>query len=77
MQRRASGWSCAGHERCLQAGEGPGPYGQRRERAARAGLHIELIDADGNLFFIEVKGRVDGADSVIPWEQVRGQLGLG
>jgi len=28
------------------------------------GYDIESIDADGNLFFIEVKGRVDGADSV-------------
>jgi superfamily II DNA or RNA helicase len=28
------------------------------------GYDIESIDADGNLFFIEVKGRVDGADSI-------------
>jgi hypothetical protein len=28
------------------------------------GYDIESSDADGNLFFIEVKGRVDGADSV-------------
>jgi hypothetical protein len=28
------------------------------------GYDIESIDADGNLFFIEVKGRVDGANSV-------------
>ena len=28
------------------------------------GYDIESIDADGNLFFIEVKGRTDGADSV-------------
>jgi hypothetical protein len=28
------------------------------------GYDIESIDAEGNLFFIEVKGRVDGADSV-------------
>jgi hypothetical protein len=28
------------------------------------GYDIESVDADGNLFFIEVKGRVDGADSV-------------
>lgn len=28
------------------------------------GYDIESIDADGNLFFIEVKGRADGADSV-------------
>ena len=28
------------------------------------GYDIESIDAQGNLFFIEVKGRVDGADSV-------------
>jgi hypothetical protein len=28
------------------------------------GYDIESIDAAGNLFFIEVKGRVDGADSV-------------
>ena len=50
-----------------------------RDVSAQRGLDydIESIDADGNLFFIEVKGRVDGADSVIPWEQVRGQLGLG
>ena len=28
------------------------------------GYDIESIDADSNLFFIAVKGRVDGADSV-------------
>ena len=28
------------------------------------GYDIESIDAQGNLFFIEVKGRADGADSV-------------
>ena len=28
------------------------------------GYDIESIDADGNLFFIEVKGRADGADTV-------------
>ncbi|MFM7550898.1 MAG: DUF3883 domain-containing protein [Cyanobacteriota bacterium] len=28
------------------------------------GYYIESLDADGNLFFIELKGRVDGADSV-------------
>jgi hypothetical protein len=28
------------------------------------GYDIESIDADGNLFFIEVKGRADGAVSV-------------
>jgi hypothetical protein len=28
------------------------------------GYDIESSDADGNLFFIEVKGRVDGADSI-------------
>jgi hypothetical protein len=28
------------------------------------GYDIESMDAAGNLFFIEVKGRVDGADSV-------------
>jgi hypothetical protein len=28
------------------------------------GYDIESIDAAGNLFFIEVKGRADGADSV-------------
>jgi len=28
------------------------------------GYDIESIDADGNLFFIEVKGRADGANSV-------------
>jgi hypothetical protein len=28
------------------------------------GYDIESIDADGNLFFIEVKGRTDGADTV-------------
>ena len=28
------------------------------------GYDIESIDAEGNLFFIEVKGRMDGADSV-------------
>jgi len=28
------------------------------------GYDIKSIDADGNLFFIEVKGRADGADSV-------------
>ena len=28
------------------------------------GYDIESIDADGNLFFVEVKGRVDGADSI-------------
>jgi cell division ATPase FtsA len=28
------------------------------------GYDIESIDGDGNLFFIEVKGRADGADSV-------------
>ncbi|MFM8258676.1 MAG: DUF3883 domain-containing protein [Vulcanococcus sp.] len=29
------------------------------------GYDIEAIDADGNIFFIEVKGRIDGADSVM------------
>ena len=34
------------------------------EAPVLVGYEIESIDADGNLFFIEVKGRVDGADSV-------------
>jgi hypothetical protein len=28
------------------------------------GYDIESMDAEGNLFFIEVKGRIEGADSV-------------
>ena len=37
-----------------------------RDVSAQRGLgyDIESIDANGNLFFIEVKGRADGADSV-------------
>ncbi|MEB3361990.1 MAG: DUF3883 domain-containing protein [Synechococcaceae cyanobacterium] len=37
-----------------------------RDVSAQRGLcyDIESIDADGNLFFIEVKGRADGADSL-------------
>ncbi len=37
-----------------------------RDVSAQRGLgyDIESIDAEGNLFFIEVKGRADGADSV-------------
>jgi superfamily II DNA or RNA helicase len=37
-----------------------------KDMSAQRGLgyDIESIDADGNLFFIEVKGRADGADTV-------------
>ncbi len=50
--------------RIAAAGAGGQAGWPARPGGPGTGYGIEAIDADGNLFFLEVKGRVDGADSV-------------